>query len=47
MTSWAALVSNSFTKVLPDFINKKDMTFFFQIGKGKYEPVFGIMIIFK
>ena len=23
------------------------MKFFFQIGKGKYEPVFGIIMIFK
>ena len=41
------LVWLEFTKALPDFINKKDMKFFFQIGKGKYEPVFGIIMIFK
>ena len=34
-----------FTKALPDFINKKYMKFFFQIGKGKYDRIFGKIIV--
>ena len=41
------LVWLKFTKALSDFITKKDMKFFFQFEKGKYEPIFGIIIIFK
>ena len=35
------LVWLEFTKALSDSIHKKDMKFFFQVGKGKYEPIFG------
>ena len=41
------LVWLNFTKALSDFITKKDMKFFFQFEKGKYEPIFGIIIVFK
>ena len=46
-TSVKLLVWLEFTKALSDFITKKDMKFFFQIGKGKYESIFGIIIILK
>ena len=46
-TSVKLLVWLEFTKALSDFITKKDMKFFFEIGKGKYEPILGIIIVFK
>ena len=46
-TSVKLLVWLKFTKALSDFITKKDMKFFFQFEKGKYEPIFRIIIIFK
>ena len=40
------LVFLEFAKTLLDFIIKKKIEFFFQIGKGKYEPGLGKIIIF-
>ena len=45
--NYKLLVWLKFTKALSDFMTKKDMKFFFQTGKGKYKPIFGIIIIFK
>ena len=39
------LVWLEFTKALSNFITKRISDFFFQIGKIKYEPIFGIIIL--
>ena len=36
-----------FDNVFSDFFTKKDRTFFFQIGEGKYKPGLGKIIIFN
>ena len=45
-TSVKLLVLLEFAKALLDFIIKKKIEFFFQIGKGKYELGLGKIIIF-